>query len=140
MTDTNVSVEVKKAELATLQWFDYNQNNSGGRFTVNEDVTYDVFIQAANADAANSRAEDVGIYFDGCAKGFDCYCCGNRWSEAYGPRDSFTYHSWKSGEIHCPDMESYAMVTAQNNSWAKPGEPAAILYYANGDKATIRKS
>ncbi len=140
MTDTNVSVEVKKAEPATMQWFRYHQNNSGGRFTANEDVTYNVFIQAPDANAANSKAQDVGIYFDGCANGWDCDCCGDRWSEAYSPMDSFTYYSWKSKEINCADVESYAMATAQNDSWAKPGEPAAILYYANGDKATIRKS
>lgn len=58
----------------------YNQNNSGGGFDDNESVTYHVFIQAHDVEAANQKATELGIYFDGVAEGKDCDCCGDRWT------------------------------------------------------------
>ena len=62
-----------------LKWFTYVQNNSGGSFTVNDDVANYVIIQAHNADEANLIALEYGIYFGGVASGLDCSCCGDRW-------------------------------------------------------------
>ena len=31
---------------------------------------------------ANTKACDIGIYFDGVANGADCECCGDRWRES----------------------------------------------------------
>lgn len=64
-----------------MKWFQFNQNNSGGKMVVNDQVSDHVFIQAPSADAANSLAERIGIYFNGVADGNDCECCGDRWSE-----------------------------------------------------------
>lgn len=66
--------------VTTLKWFEYNQNNSGGRFQADENVNHYVYIQAHTSNEANEKAESIGIYFDGAG---DCPCCGNRWSEAY---------------------------------------------------------
>lgn len=60
-------------------FYTYIQNNSGGSFEVNEDIKQYVIIEADSAEEANDKAEDLGIYFDGVEKGFDCPCCGNRW-------------------------------------------------------------
>ena len=60
-------------------FFTFDQNNSGGRFRVDQKVTEFVIIEAIDANHANSIAESIGIYFDGCEKGFDCSCCGDRW-------------------------------------------------------------
>jgi hypothetical protein len=59
----------------------YNQNNSGGSFSYDKHkgIGYFVIIEADNADDANRRAEDIGLYFDGCDNGEDCQCCGDRW-------------------------------------------------------------
>lgn len=65
-----------------LKWFEYRQNNSGGAFHVDADagIGHYVWVQALNADEANRRAEQIGLYFDGEG---DCSCCGDRWSDAW---------------------------------------------------------
>jgi len=73
---TLVKAEEKKNGLG---YFLYQQNNSGGRFVVDENVSPHVYIEANNEKEADSRAEEVGIYFDG---GGDCPCCGERWDGA----------------------------------------------------------
>ena len=65
------------------KFYTFRQNNSGGRFKQNNEVDIKVVIEANNAEHANKRAEEIGIYFDGCSKGIDCPCCGDRWYEVY---------------------------------------------------------
>lgn len=70
-------------------FYTFNQNNSGGSFDFdkNRGITHYVIIEANDPEHANRRAEDIGIYFDGCESGEDCPCCGDRWyptSEYYG--------------------------------------------------------
>lgn len=61
------------------KFYEFKQNNSGGKFIVDEKVTNRVIIEAYNPDDANDIAESLGIYFDGDN---DCPCCGNRWYPA----------------------------------------------------------
>ncbi len=67
-------------ELVKLKWFTFYQNNSGGKFRVDNDVDTVVIIQANNGDEANELAELIGIYFNGVDQEMDCPCCGDRWS------------------------------------------------------------
>lgn len=54
----------------------YRQNNSGGYFIGPKFV----IVQAVSADHADDLASDHGdVYFNGCASGADCSCCGDRW-------------------------------------------------------------
>lgn len=68
-----------------MPFFQYRQNNSGGGFDEDKEagIGYAVIIEAANAEQANSKAESIGLYFNGCAEGMDCDCCGDRWYEAW---------------------------------------------------------
>ena len=68
-------------EEGDVFYYEFSQNNSGGRFKRDENVAEAVIIAACNAEEANSRAKDIGIYFHGCSKGKDCKCCGDRWSK-----------------------------------------------------------
>lgn len=70
--------------MSVNNWYAYRQNNSGGRFEHDEvrGVSILVVIEAESASAANSKAEKLGIYFDGCEDGIDCECCGDRWYQA----------------------------------------------------------
>lgn len=61
-------------------FYHFHQNNSGG-FLV--EPACEVFIEADTADEANAIALKNGLYFDGCSKGMDCACCGDRWYEAF---------------------------------------------------------
>jgi len=66
------------------KFYTYDQNNSGGRFSNSEKegISEYVIIEAMDAKHANTRAEEIGIYFDGCETGNDCSCCGDRWYTA----------------------------------------------------------
>jgi hypothetical protein len=63
-------------------FFTYMQNNSGGTFVVDENLGHYVIIEAETEWQADAKAEDLGVYFDGCADGRDCDCCGDRWYSA----------------------------------------------------------
>lgn len=64
-----------------MKFFHYSQNNSGGGFDTDAKTGLGVHmvIEARNADDANTRAEGLGMYFNGCDDGRDCECCGDRW-------------------------------------------------------------
>ena len=64
------------------KFFLYRQNNSGGCFDQDENVDVNVIIEAKSEYESNRIAEDIGIYFDGVDKGWDCNCCGDRWSDS----------------------------------------------------------
>lgn len=101
-------------------FYTYDQNNSGGGFIVGDSVTYTVIIEAASASEADTKAEEIGIYFDDDYE-VDCPCCGTRWSRA-----------WDEG-TETPTIYGKP-ITDHREMWAKPGQPYAYVYYANGDK------
>jgi hypothetical protein len=87
------------------RFFFYDQNNTGGSFDVDENVAEYVIIEAFDVEHANQRAQEIGIYFDGCAKGLDCDCCGDRW---YPPWDGEGY-----------ETEDEAMERVRVTAWRK---------------------
>ena len=64
----------------------FTQNSSGGFFNKIEKgfggQVYHLVVEADDAEHANERAQELGIYFDGISAGLDCECCGNRWYRA----------------------------------------------------------
>jgi hypothetical protein len=66
-------IEPTDAQPAKLKWFTLNQNNSGGVFTVDENVAEWVCIQALSAEEAMAKAEAF------CTNEGSCPCCGDRW-------------------------------------------------------------
>ncbi len=75
-----------------MPFFTYVQNNSYGSFDYDEDagIAPYVIMEAEDAGWSDVKAKRVGLYFDGCADGVDCECCGDRWY----PADAF----WKGDE------------------------------------------
>lgn len=65
------------------KFYDFNQNNSGGSFYIDDKKGLGprVWIEADTIEGAINRAERLGIYFDGVRTGSDCPCCGDRWHE-----------------------------------------------------------
>ena len=62
-------------------FYTYNQNNSGGSFVFEKSgISHFVIVEADSAEDADSKAQAIGLYFDGEG---DCDCCGARWSQAY---------------------------------------------------------
>ena len=64
------------------KFYTFRQNNSGGAyiFSKKDGISVHVIIEALNADDANTIAEGIGLYFDGCINNMDCSCCGDRWN------------------------------------------------------------
>jgi hypothetical protein len=60
----------------------YDQNNSGGSFDLDENISHRVVIEAVSQSEARRKAKDLGIYFNGCDEGMDCPCCGDRWYDS----------------------------------------------------------
>lgn len=87
-------------------FYHYSQNNSGGSFDFDRKagITHHVIIEAASAEHADERAEQIGLYFDGQG---DCQCCGNRWS-AMG--------SW-GGEDGTPTPQVYGLEVSETIPW-----------------------
>ncbi|MFC0623802.1 hypothetical protein ACFFGN_06995 [Kribbella deserti] len=63
-----------------MNFYTYRQNNSYGVFHT---PAVSVVIEASTAEEADRIAVTRGgLYFDGCASGQDCGCCGDRWYRA----------------------------------------------------------
>ncbi len=97
----------------------FDQNNSGGRFIVDDEkgIGEYVFIEATSIKDAVNRAEDIGIYFDGCGEGYDCECCGDRWSRPYGEGKE--------------NIQLYDTTLEQHESWLKTTH--FFVHRINGD-------
>lgn len=63
-------------------FFEFRQNNTGGSFEIDDEagISILVIVEADGPEDANRRAQELGIYFDGCEDDRDCSCCGDRWS------------------------------------------------------------
>jgi hypothetical protein len=99
---------------APTKFYSFRQNNSGGSYVRDDDLDASVYIEAVDADHANARAANIGIYFDGCSTGQDCSCCGDRWypAGAYGDdsgiadedsitvyRSAYTEKPYETGDV-----------------------------------------
>lgn len=97
-------------------FFTYEQNNSGGSYKKDSQVTKFVTIEAESAKEADEIAEEIGIRFDE-----GCECCGPRWFSAYGEGDLTPLIYGEPPEAHGPDGHPF---------------PYAYVYRANGVKVT----
>lgn len=69
--------------MEQTKFFEYRQNNSGGRFDIDDTLTVRVIVEAKDQKQAIQIGENLGIYFNGCDEGLDCSCCGDRWYEPH---------------------------------------------------------
>jgi hypothetical protein len=122
-TPASIAVEAKAPKF-----FHFSQNNSGGSFDINDTVAHHVIIEAVSASDANARAEAIGIYFEGCANGNDCSCCGDRWSKQWGDDEGA-----ETPLIYNDQPESY------EDYFTKEGQPVCHVYRLDGSKTTYRK-
>lgn len=113
-----------------IMFFNFRQNNSGGHFAFDEKagISVNVIVEAETAEEANSKAEQLGLYFDGCDNGQDCDCCGDRWYRQYSDSDGD-----KKPSI-------YGVAIRKNQKFKKDGPfhfkwingPEAFIHYKNG--------
>ena len=118
---THTHVPASEAPANSTLYYMYSQNNTGGRFDVDDEVAHYVLIEATSPEDSDRIAQSHGIYFD---HGYnrDCSCCGTRWSEAG------TYDATKTPQIYGKSVEE---ALADNfGGWRKK----AIVYYIDGSK------
>lgn len=94
-------------------FYTYRQNNSGGSFKMDDSVDIYVIIEAPDGYSADRRAEDVGIYFNGCNTDRDCPCCGDRW---------YPVGRWATGTI-VPEIDGNSDLTRLDHY---------IIYFLDG--------
>ena len=113
-----------------MKLYEYDQNNSGGSFESNDEVTYTVYIEAPSESLANKAAEDfAGIYFNGADyDGPDCPCCGDRWFQAYDEVD-----------LNGQPLEDFLQNKANRELWAEDGDVAVYHYDYEGNKTAYKK-
>ena len=111
-------------------FYTFYQNNSGGSFIISpkDHISVYVVIEANDVDHANQLAEDKGLYFDGCATGNDCDCCGDRWSR-----------TWKDEGKQVPELYGDPIIdgvipkdTMFGMKWARMGTPEGYIHYLDG--------
>lgn len=104
-------------------FYHYDQNNSGGSFDFTKgQISVHVIIEASSPRVADARAEDLGIYFDGCEGGRDCHCCGDRWSPASNG------DATKTPMIYGQDVSGGVYT---GSSWMG-GKPEGYIHYLDG--------
>ncbi len=102
-------------------FYTFHQNNSGGSFVEDDNLKNMVIIEAADANEANEKAKNLGIYFDGVIDERDCDCCGDRW-----------YPASESDGTKRP--ESYGRTLAKWSAEKNRYPFNAIVHYASGRK------
>lgn len=114
-------------------FFTYSQNNSGGKFVIDDKVCHYVIIEADDYRFANILAEDLGIYFDGCDSGYDCSCCGDRWYSAWDDSDG----------TKTPMIYGHSPEELKNERWGlscdAEGDVYCRVYYKNGTVEEFKK-
>lgn len=106
------------SDVKPAKFFDFRQNNSGGRFKLDpkNGISVIVIIEAPSDTIANCIAETKGIQFDS-----GCPCCGDRWTRA-----------WDGGE----DVPSYygepVLGTKMKYKREDPNVPEGFIHYLDG--------
>ena len=140
--------------------YEFNQNNSGGKFTVDDQLCHRLFIEADDDMEADFIAQSKGVYFNGVDNGSDCPCCGDRWHSAEGhdaitlnygafPKDEAdeiaqeygcevkptTSKFWKGRyDVVFPSLEKYAQYLADKFGWTTPD---CRIFYKDGRVVVI---
>lgn len=86
--------------LVKTKFFTFPQNNSGGSFHYDffAGIGRYVIVEAIDQEHATTRAQQIGLYFDGSG---DCSCCGYRWSEPWDEEGT------EEPEIYGQPVEQY---------------------------------
>lgn len=103
-----------------MAFYHLTQSNSGGCFDFDEaaGITHHVVIEADSAEEATERAESIGCYWNGVARGKDCSCCGDRWREPSG------YDALEFPHIYGEPLG----IAERGFGWMKVGRETAVHY------------
>lgn len=104
-----------KREIET-KFFEFVQNNSGGKFDVNDDVCGRVLIEAIDKNHAVSKIMPMIEN-----QSASCDCCGDRW-------DLYDIESFDNSDDYVELIRSF--------NWVRTS-PEIIIHFLDGSKKTI---
>lgn len=110
-------------------FFEFNQNNSGGSFVMNDKVCHWMFVEADNEESACEFAENLGCYFNGTDNGDDCPCCGDRWSRPW-EKTEFPLEYGDGTRFENP--EEYCQYLIKEYGWFGQDTVEARVFYKDG--------
>ena len=106
------------------KFYEFIQNNTGGSFNTDSKLCHRLFIEADSVRDANDKAENLGCYWNGVKAGYDCKCCGDRWSQETDSLD-----------MEGMNIEQYAQKSADfDGGYTKP---ECRIFYKNGEVKEI---
>lgn len=121
-----MKAKIKLKNLKT-NFYEYSQNNSGGSLHTDDKLCHRVYIEADNAQEANDKAEQLGMYWNGCDDEIDCPCCGDRWYSASEPVSLM----W-DGTSSFHNIEDYVKYISEHYPYHGAGKVDSRIYYADG--------
>ena len=99
----HLKIQKMKRTIQT-KFYEFNQNNSGGHFDVDENVCHRVIIEAMDEKHAVALLEPMIENQSG-----SCSCCGDRWSTEYAYEINFDEYKEEGYSVgvysHYPDAE-----------------------------------
>jgi hypothetical protein len=112
-----------------MGFYEFNQNNSGGYFIVNNLVSHTMFIEAKDWCDAVSKAEELGCYWNGVSAGLDCSCCGDRWNKPWDEEPMEFPIDFGDGKFF-RNIEEYAQFLSDKYGWTSPD---IRIFYSDGN-------
>jgi hypothetical protein len=109
-------------------FYTFNQNNSGGVFDQDDNVTHFTVVEGDTVEEILQKADDIGIYFNGVDEGRDCDCCGDRWNPPWD-EDDLT----EGPDIYGNTPEEYLQEGNHWMLWMDPGKEI-VIHYKDGTK------
>ena len=111
-------------------FYHFSQNNSGGSFHVShrDGISHHVIVEGQNLEDITERAEQIGLYWDGCSEGHDCSCCGDRWSRPWSDAD----------EVPCIYGQNVTEGVYVNDYKAIDKGPEGYIHYMDGRVVPVK--
>ncbi len=115
------------------KFYEFNQNNSGGHFDVDENVCHSVIIEAMDEKHAITLFEPMIENQSG-----SCYCCGDRSTEySYESNlDEYKEKGYNVGKIYFESIEQYCQFMANAYGCTVPD---VRIHFLDGTKKEILK-
>lgn len=107
-----------------MNYYMWRQNNTGGSFVTDDNVSRYVVIQAESYEEAEQKAFAFGVYYNGVDDDRDCACCGDRWYEG--------------DLVEVDDGESIEDYLQREEDEYPCRDTMTILHLADGSKKTFQ--
>lgn len=103
-------------KVLSVDFYEFDQNNSGGTFDVDENVCHRVIIEATSQEHACAIFEPM-IY----SQTSSCACCGDRWSPEYADKINIAkiiQDGWKVTHYSTTDISDPTNKLVEEMIWA----------------------